>query len=264
VAHTQNDASLKALASGAVNSASIMAPCPWLPEIANFVRSHAEKYDLGMHLTLTSEWKLYKWGPVASRDQVSSLVDSSGYFYNECDVLAAHLKLAEVETELRAQIERAKQMGIQPTHLDSHMGCLFWTNVDLFKIYLRLGREYHLPLLLSRDLLDGLPPAYRQALAGGEVIIDHAIMANPEDYHGGMTGFYEKALHNLQPGVSEMIIHLAYDDREMQGVSYEHPDWGAAWRQADFDFFTSPACKKILEAEHIRLITWKEIGRLLK
>lgn len=264
VAHAQNEASLKALSAGAANSASIMVPCPWLPEIAAYARAHAGKHDLGLHLTLTSEWQLYKWGPVASKDKVKSLVDSSGYFYADCDVLAKHLVASEVESELRAQIERARQMGIEPTHFDSHMGCLYWTNLDLFKILLKLGKEYHLPVPLAKNMIQGLPAAFQQAVSDKEILIDQAFMAEPADFKNGMAKYYEKVLHGLQPGVSEIIAHLAYDDREMKGIAFEHPDWGAAWRQADFDFFTSPQCKKILEEEKIKLVTWREIGKLMK
>jgi hypothetical protein len=264
VAHSQNDASLKALSAGGVSSASIMVPCPWLPEIAAYARAHAGKHDLGLHLTVTSEWQLDKWGPVAPKDKVGSLLDSSGYFYNDCDVAAKHILPREAETELRAQIERAKQMGIEPTHLDSHMGCLYWTNLPLFQLYLKVGREYHLPLRLSKNLIQGLPADFQKAVNDQDIVIDQTITASPADFKNGMPKFYEKALRGLKPGVSEIIIHLAYDDREMQGLSFEHPDCAAAWRQADFDFFTSPKCKKILEEEKIKLITFREVGRLIR
>jgi hypothetical protein len=179
-------------------------------------------------------------------------------------VAATHIKPEEAEIELRAQSERAKQMGIDPTHLDSHMGCLYWTNLPLFQLFLKLGREYHLPVRISKNLLQALPAPFQQAVSNRDVVIDQAITATPDDFKNGMADYYEKALRTLQPGVSEFVIHLAYDDREMQGLSFEHPDWGAAWRQADFNFFTSPQCAKILEEEKIRLITWKEIGKLLK
>lgn len=264
VAYSQNQASISALDQGPVNSASIMVPCPWLTQIAAYAKSTKGQHDLGLHLTLTSEWKLYKWGPSAPIDMVSSLIDSSGHFYNECEVMAAHAKPKEVEKELRAQIERAKAVGIQPTHLDSHMGCLYWTNLSLFKIFLELGREYHLPVRISRDLLAGLPEPFQQAVTAKEVVIDHIVTANPGDYKQGMPQFYENAIRNLQPGVTEFVIHLAYDDVEMQAITMDHPEWGATWRQADFDFFSSTSCQKILAEENVQLITWKEIGKLLQ
>ncbi len=263
MAHAENQASFEALISGAVNSGSVMANCPWLPEVATFARGVKEA-DLGLHLTLTSEWLHYKWGPVASRDQVAGLTDSLGYFYDNCDSMAAHATLEEAERELRAQIDRAKALGIQLTHLDSHMGCLFFSKPELFDLYLRLGREYRLPVLLSRYLLERLPEAHRKAVTDKEIVLDYAYTATPEDFKGCMAAYYEKLLRALQPGVSSIQLHLAYDGAEMRGISFNHPDWGAAWRQADFNFFTSDECRKILNETGIQLVTWREIGRLMK
>src|SRR5262249_39809210 len=124
MAHSVNRASIKALETGLVSSASIMVPCPWLPEIAAYAKAHPQA-DLGLHLTLTSEWKQLRWGPVLGRERASSLVDSDGYFYSLESEAAAHMDVREAESEIRAQIERAKTLGIKPTHLDSHMGTLY-------------------------------------------------------------------------------------------------------------------------------------------
>ena len=263
MSHSENQASFEALISGNVNSASIMVPCPWLPEVAFFFRDFSTA-DLGLHLTLTSEWKNYKWGPAAPRSTVSSLVDSLGYFHESCATLAARARPEEVELELRAQIEKAKAMGIEPTHLDSHMGCLFFTLPELFQIYLKLGREYQIPVMLGRDMLSQLPSASGVILTDKDVVVDRVLTAGPEDYKGGMSAYYERTLRELLPGVSVLLMHLAYEGPEMQGMTYDHPDWGAAWRQADFDFFSSGTCKKILAEEGIQLITWRELGKLIK
>src|SRR5438093_5240888 len=122
-AHSIDVASIKAFESGLVNSGSIMVPCPWLSEIAAYARNHPEA-DLGLHLTLTSEWTPYRWGPVLSKQRVPTLIDKSGYFYLTEDEAAAHINAREAEAEIRAQIERARAFGIQPTHLDSHMRTL--------------------------------------------------------------------------------------------------------------------------------------------
>ena len=117
-AHSIDAASFEALDKGLITSASIMVPCPWLPEIAAYARSHPEA-DLGLHLTLTSEWSSYRWGPVLSRDRVSSLLDRNSYFYLTESEAASHANASEVEAEIRAQIDRARAFGIKPTHLDS-------------------------------------------------------------------------------------------------------------------------------------------------
>jgi chitin disaccharide deacetylase len=263
VAHSENQASFRAMREGVVNSASIMVPCPWLPEVAAYARNHPG-HDLGLHLTLTSEWKHYRWGPVSDCGDLAGMLDSNGYFFDNCADFAAHAKLDAVERELRAQIEKAKSLGIEPTHLDSHMGCLFFQSPALFEIYVRLGREYRIPAMVSRDVLSILPPPFQQVLSEKDLLVDHVFTATPEDYRKGMANYYETVLQNLPTGVNVLLIHTAYDDAEMQGVSIEHPDWGAAWRQADFDFFTSAACKKILAEQGIQLVTWRQIGQLLK
>lgn len=263
VAHSENQASFKAITAGPVNSASIMAPCPWLPEVAAFAKNNPGA-DLGMHLTLTSEWKYLKWGPVASCEYIASLVDSLGYFYDNCATLAAHARPEDVELELRAQIDKAIAMGITPTHLDSHMGCLFYSTPEFFEIYLRLGRVYGIPSMVSRDMLEQLPESFRKSVSDKDIVLDHVITASPDDFKGGMAAYYERVFRSLEPGVSVLLMHLAHDENEMQGVAADHPDWGAEWRQADFDFFTGDACRQILQEQGIQLITWREVGKLLK
>src|ERR1700675_2217583 len=121
--HAVNAAAIKALESGTINSASLMVPCPWFPEMADYAKSHPD-VDFGLHLTLTSERVYYRWGPVASRDKVPSLVDEHGYFHHDWKP-TTRINPKEVDLELRAQIDRAYAMGIRPTHLDSHQYRLF-------------------------------------------------------------------------------------------------------------------------------------------
>ncbi|HXQ73293.1 MAG TPA: ChbG/HpnK family deacetylase, partial [Pyrinomonadaceae bacterium] len=120
MSHSVNIATLKAFETGLVNSGSIMVPCPWLSEIATYARAYPQA-DLGLHLTLTSEWTPFRWGPVTSKDRVASLLDKDGYFRLSESEAAKFADPKEVEMEIRAQIEKAKAMGIVPTHLDSHM-----------------------------------------------------------------------------------------------------------------------------------------------
>src|SRR6202167_3988997 len=147
--HSVNAATIKALDTGRVTSASIMVPCPWFPEIADYVKAHAD-VDFGLHLTLTSERVYYRWGPVAPKDKVASLVDPNGYFH--LDWTASNpINPQEVELELRAQVERAYAMGVRPTHLDSHQYRLFANGKEMFQTVLRLGHEYKLPVFVVRD-----------------------------------------------------------------------------------------------------------------
>src|SRR6266480_2402145 len=138
--HSVNVATIKALETGAVNSASIMVPCPWFPEIVDYAKSHPA-FDIGLHLTLTSERVYYRWGPVASKHKVPSLVDENGYFHHDWTP-STKINPKEVELELRAQIDRAYAMGVRPTHLDSHQYRLYENGKDLMEVILRLAHEY--------------------------------------------------------------------------------------------------------------------------
>ena len=152
-----------------------MVPCPWLIEVAAYAKDHPDA-DLGLHLTLTSEWKTYRWGPVESKDKVPSLLDPSGYLWPEVEPAVRNLKAEEAEREIRAQIEHAVAMGIHPTHLDSHMGVLF-ARPDLFAVYVKVAREYKLPFLaaLSPDVSKEL----LSLLSEKDLLLDSVVMADP-------------------------------------------------------------------------------------
>ena len=258
VAHAEDSASIYALENGYVSSGSIMVPCPWLSEIANYAATHPNA-DLGIHLTLTSEWKYYKWGPVSVKDKTSSLVNSRGYFYDDVDSLGKMAKLSEIETELRSQVEKAIQFGIHPTHLDSHMGSCFF-NKDYLKIYLKLAHEYHIPCLLNVNAFKMIYQVdISDLITDKDVVTDNVFMAFPPGDDKQRAAYYTQVLNTLPAGLSCILLHAAYDDAEMQAITMDHPDYGSAWRQGDLNFFSGEACKKLLADNNIHLITWKEI-----
>jgi predicted glycoside hydrolase/deacetylase ChbG (UPF0249 family) len=261
MAHSINMASIKGLETGLVSSASIMIPCSWLPEIAAYARTHPEA-DLGLHLTLTSEWSLYRWGPVLAKERVPSLLDSSGYFYLTETEAAAHLDPKEAEAEIRAQIARARALGIQPTHLDSHMGTLY-QNQALFETLFRVARDNKLLVRVSKEWFAAAP--FLPSLLGpDDVVVNSVISIEPGVTAEGWSKFYGDAIKNLQPGISEMIVHLAYDNEEMRGLTFDHPNWGSEWRQRDFQFVTSEAFRILLRENNVKLVTWREVGKLMK
>lgn len=260
VAHSEDQASFDALDRNAATSASIMVPCPWLTEVADYAKAHPDA-DLGLHLTLTSEWKTYRWGPVESKDKVPSLFDSSGYLWPETEPGKQHIKPEDAEREIRAQIQKAISMGIHPTHLDSHMGMLF-ERADLFAIYLKIAHEYKLPFLAA--LGPDTPKELSSQLSPKDFVLDNVVMAYPDVHAANWKSFYLDAIKNLKPGVTEFIVHLAHDDAEMQAVTVDHPDYGAAWRQRDYDAVTSPEFKQALEDNHVILIHWSDIKKLLQ
>lgn len=258
VAHSEDAASFDALDRHAATSASIMVPCPWLTEVAAYAKAHPEA-DLGLHLTLTAEWKTYRWGSVESKDKVRSLLDPDGYLWPEVAPAIQHIKAEEAEREIRAQIEHAIAVGIHPTHLDSHMGTLF-ARPDLMAVYVKVAHEYKLPFLAM--LTPDLPPEVKAMFSDRDVLLDSVIIANPSVQPENWKNFYIDAIKNLKPGLTEIIVHLAHDDAESQAVMVDHPDYGAAWRQRDYDVITSPDLKKALEDNHIILVHWSDLKKL--
>ena len=260
VAHSVDAASFDALDKNAVTSASIMVPCPWLTEVAAYAKNHPDA-DLGLHLTLTSEWKIYRWGPVESKDKVRSLLDPSGYLWSESAPAAAHIKPEEAEREIRAQVERAVAAGIHPTHLDTHMGTLIATP-ELFAVLVKIAHQYNLPLLAPKLL--GERGKLLSLLNEKDILLDSVVMANPSVHADAWKDFYSEAIKNLKPGLTEMIVHLGHDDAELQAVMVDHPDFGSAWRQRDYDFVTSSEFRKVLQENNVILVKWKDLQKLLK
>ncbi len=258
VAHSVDVAAFAALDQKAVSSASIMVPCPWLTEVAAYAKAHPDA-DLGLHLTLTSEWNNYRWGPVAPKNQVTSLLDPDGYFYSGAGPAAAHAKPEEAEREIRAQIDLAVKMGIHPTHLDMHMGTLAATP-QLYATLVKVGHEYHLPFLAVR--VNDARRAMMSLLSPTDVILDSLVMFDSRGPPDEWTASYIKALGSLKPGLHYLIVHLGHDDAELQAVTVDHPDYGAAWRQRDFNAVTSPEFKRALEENHIILVGWKDLKRI--
>lgn len=250
VSHSENMASFEAIENGSVNSASVMMPTPWVLEVANYAKSHADTHDFGLHLVLSSEWKNYRWGPVSSTSKVPSLINEHGYFHEGC---RSGINIKEVEMELRAQIDRAYAMGLVPTHLDTHMGCLLQTE-ELIEVYLKMGQVYKLPVLISKELPLALAEKYDV-----KVILEDILTIMPEQFEKGLNDYYINAIKNLKPGLSTFLIHTAYDNDELKGMTIDHPEWGNEWRQKDYDFFTSDSCVKILKKENIQLVTWRQV-----
>ncbi len=148
ITHSENAASVSAMEKGCVNSASIMVHCPLFPEIAAYARFHPEK-DFGLHITLTSEWKNYKWGPVTPSHNVPGLVNINGFFYSSVYSVIQNASFAEVEEEIRNQVKRVKQFGMNPSHLDAHMYAIDH-NLGFLKSYLRVGHVFNIPVFIYR------------------------------------------------------------------------------------------------------------------
>jgi predicted glycoside hydrolase/deacetylase ChbG (UPF0249 family) len=256
--HSVNRAISEALEKGWITSASILVPCPWFPEVAQWAKQHPTA-DLGIHQALNSEWTTFRWGPVSPKDKVPSLLDPNGYLPLDTPEVTDHAKPAEVETELRAQIDRAKSSGIAITHLDSHMGALFGSP-ELFKLYQEMGYAYDLPILAARS---GTHAPIGVTSPPEEVLVEKVLEIEPGIDGKNWAAWYRNTLASLPPGVYQLIVHLAYDDEEMRGATYDHPDWGATWRQHDFDMVKSPEFQQFLKDQHFILVNWKNLAKAL-
>jgi predicted glycoside hydrolase/deacetylase ChbG (UPF0249 family) len=258
--HSVNRATSEAVEHHWITSASILVPCPWFLEAANFAKAHPDA-DLGIHQALTSEWTTFRWGPVTSKDQVPSLLDSQGYLPLDTPAVAENAKSGEVEKELHAQIDRARSFGIHPTHLDTHMTALFETPM-LFSTYQKMGAESHLPILAARSGAGHTIPSFGK-MSSDDILIDQVFEMSPGVDAKDWLAWYEKQLAPLGPGVYQVILHLAYDDEEMRGATLNHPDWGAAWRQQDLGMVKNPEFLKFLKDQGFILVGWKDIAKAL-
>jgi predicted glycoside hydrolase/deacetylase ChbG (UPF0249 family) len=145
MSHDSNEGVEKATGEGVANSTSVMMPCPWVPEFKAYLDTHPA-LDAGLHLTLTSEWDNYRWGPLAGKANVPGLVDKQGAMYKEVAAVYFSAKPEEIDKEIHAQYDRAIAMGFTPTHLDSHMGTLFAKPAFMEK-YIQLGIEKQIPVM---------------------------------------------------------------------------------------------------------------------
>lgn len=257
--HAANRASILGMETGVVTSCSVMVPCPWFLEIAEYAREHPEA-DLGLHLTLTSEWKRYRWRPLAPVSQARGLIDPEGYMFHGVRGVYGSAKPEEVEAELRAQIEFALRHGMKPTHMDSHMGTLYY-NMDYLKTALKLSEEYNIPFMLIR-----MTEAMIERWGGGEaletmnqldraghILLDglHSIRDVPVEES---EAFYKDVIRNLTPGVHEIIIHPGDDSAEMRAIT-------GSWRQRQEDtrVFADPAMRDFIAEQGVELIGWREL-----
>ena len=263
LSHAENRATIQALKKGIVNSYSIMVPCPWFYEIAEFA-IQTPNFDYGIHLTLTCEWNSYKFGPVLSKKEVPSLVDNQGYFFKTRQEVIDNAILKELKNELCAQIERALSFGLQPSHLDSHMYTLGATD-EFLAIYREIGQLYKLPVMLNSELISqfsGIPE--QQLDMQNEVLIDRIYLGNLKDFEEGkLAEYYANSIKTLTPGLNMILIHTAFDDPEMKSITKNHPNFGAAWRQIDLEFFSSIECKTLLKEQGVEMISWKDIKNVL-
>ena len=244
---------------GIISSGAVMVPCPWFLQTAEYMRQQL-MVDLGVHLTLTSEWKTYRWGPVSTRDPASGMLDAEGYFHHSSAAAQEHGDPAAVELELTAQVQKALEAGIIPTHVDTHMGSV--AHPKFMSIYIQLALKYHLPPMIFR--LD--EAGWRAAGLDAEMAVMAAALVQQLeesglpllDMLGGMhlddpqnrLERTKQAISELKPGITHFIIHPSKDTPELRAIT---PDWQC--RVADYNTFMNEEIR-----QHIRKIGLHVIG----
>lgn len=261
-----NIAAERYLETGQIQSAAVMAPCPYADEFIKWAKDH-EGLDVGMHLTLTSEWKDYRWGPVSDPEEVPGLVDPEGKFWHEVPGVVQHATAAEVEKEIRAQIDKAITMGYQPTHIDTHMGTLYG-HPDYVKAFLKVAGEYQIPAN-AIDLSDSAVAAHFKA--SGYPITDETVKAMAQytlpklDFftsvpHGNT--YEEKREHffnlvrSLPAGLTEIIFHPSIESDNLKSItnSWQQRVWEA-------ELFADPVVHEFFKDQDILFTNWIDLMR---
>jgi hypothetical protein len=253
---------------GVITSGAIMVPCPWFLEAAAYARANPNA-DLGVHLTLTSEWKTYRWGPISTRDVASGMIDAEGYFFAKAAEAREKGDPAMVQQEMTAQIQRAINMGITPTHIDTHMGTV--AHPKFISSYIQLSLHHRLPAMIAR--LDesgyqkvGLDPqtaamAARMVIElekNGFPLLDQ-ITGMPLDTPENRLERTIQALKELSAGITHFIIHPSKDSPELRAIT---PDW--ACRVADYQTFQSPQLSAAIKNMGLYTIGYKAIKSLFQ
>jgi len=247
--HSVNEAIVDALQAGVVRSTTLMVPCPWALHAMRFLSEHPA-VPFGVHLTVISDPRDYRWGPVAPREKVPSLVDSAGYFYDfdAMPLLRARARWEELEIEFRAQIETVLAAGLQPTHLDWH-ALRFGERTDIHNLMIQLAKEYGLALRVIG------PSTIARLQAQGYPTIDTMFLDSYGLDPATKVDHYAQLLRELPAGLNEWAVHPGLDRPELLALepAARHE------RQSDYDFFTSQQARDLVEAQGIILLDYRPL-----
>jgi predicted glycoside hydrolase/deacetylase ChbG (UPF0249 family) len=243
---------------GLITSGSIMVPCPWFEEIAVYATANPTR-DFGLHLTHTSEWKVYKWGPVSNRAEIPGLVTPQGYLWPDIEPIYKNATPAQAEIEARAQVRKALDRGIDVTHLDSHMGALQY-DMRYHAIYRKLAKEFDLPIRMgNQDLLAKLGGGHLRAELDSDGTLYPDYLIHQQKKPGEATDVYwKRIISELQPGVTELYIHPAVAGDELQHITN-------SWKERDTEYhlFTDDASvKALLDQRGVKRIGWRALRDL--
>lgn len=257
---------------GLLSSAATMVPCPWFPAAAAYCRhyQHTGKIDMGVHLTLTSEWETYRWGPISTTDPASGLLDEEGYFYRLAAPVRAGADAAAAGREMQQQIERGVAAGIDVTHIDSHMFTIY--HPKLLPLYLDLARQYRIPALMvrsmermlrldvyDRETVEGMAQLVEAAEADGLPFVDDIFVMPLVFSVDDRLAYAKRILEGLPPGITCFIVHPAHDTPELRAMA---ADWPA--RVGDYHLFLSEAWREAVSRSGVQVIGYSALRDLIR
>ena len=250
--------------TGDVRSTAVMVPCPYAIQMIEWAKTQ-DLPDVGIHLTLTSEWQDYRWGPVSDPSKVPGLIDPEGKMWHDVPDVVMHATAEEIETEVRAQIDKVIGMGFTPSHIDTHMGTLYGS-VDYVKVFLKIAKEYNLPA----NAIDLSDPAVAAVFKNQGYPITTEVVDLLGDYPLPKLDFFSSVpegdtyenkrdnffalLNALKPGITEIIFHPSVETDTLKSIT-------DSWQQRVWEaqLFSDPVVKKFFEENGIIITTWREI-----
>ncbi len=252
---------------GLISSGAVMVPCPWFLKAAAYARAHPLA-DLGVHSTITCEYKMYRWGPISTRDPASGLMDAEGCFYHSTPQAQEHGDPDYVQREIEAQVLQAKMQGMQPTHMDTHMGTV--ASVKFIPRYLKVALAHRLPPMIFRmdaagwqargldaqtaDMAVGIMQQFEALGLPLLDAIEGLDLGRPDDRFSQA----KQALAGLKPGITHFIIHPSKDMPELREIT---PDWRA--RVADYETFMREDLRQFVREQGIQVIGYKALQELM-
>ena len=263
-----NEAAIPYLLNNQIQSASVMVPCPWFNDIADWYKKNPNQ-DIGLHLTLTSEWKQYRWGPVSNELINSNIIDPDGYLWRRVEDVVSRVSVNDIETEIRAQINRARQFGIEPGHIDTHMGTLY-SKVEYAELFFNIAMEYGIPanvIEFTPELVDiyrkqGYPITDRLIESASKYSlpkIDNMVpVPDAKTYDEIKENFY-KLIKGLKPGITEIYFHPSVESNGLKKITN-------SWQQRVWEakMFSDSDVVNYLKNEGILFTNWKEMMKRYK
>jgi len=251
------------LADNDIQSTAVMMPCPFAEDMEAWYKQNPTE-DVGMHLTLTSEWQNYRWGPVADAKTVPGLIDPDGFFWHEVPGVVQHASAAEVETEIRAQIDKAISLGVQPSHIDTHMGTLYGS-LGFTQAYMKVAMEYNIPAMVI-EFTEPVVARFRQqgypitdelvSFASGYTLpkLDDFYAAPQGDSYQDKKQKFFQLVRSFKPGITEIIFHPSIETENLKSITN-------SWQQRVWEaqMFSDPEVVQFFKEEHILFTNWKDM-----